>query len=116
MLEIRAELIRYNARMTCPKCGVENPGKVQFCVRCHTPLWYTCPACRHTQDHGGLCDKCGVDFAKYAALMVSHAQERAQRERDVSRQRGSVYKQILLLPITCGLSLLSYLRSLRERD
>lgn len=49
-------------------------------------------------------------------MLVSHAQERAQQERQASQQRGSIFKQILLLPITGGLSLLGFLRSLKGRD
>jgi double zinc ribbon protein len=102
--------------MNCLKCGGDNPEKVQFCLRCHAPLRYTCPACHHAQDHGGQCEQCGVDFAKYGAMLVFHAQEKAQLEREKSRQRGSLFKQILLLPITGGLSIVSFIRSLRERD
>jgi hypothetical protein len=49
-------------------------------------------------------------------MLVSHAQERAQLERQNSHQRGSIFKQILLLPITGGLSIVSFLRSLKGRD
>jgi hypothetical protein len=102
--------------MTCPKCGGENPEKVQYCLRCHAPLRYTCPACHKVQDHGGQCDGCGVDFAKYGAMLLSHAREQAQQERKSSGYRSSLFKQILLLPLTGGLSILSFLRTLRKRD
>ena len=75
---------------------------------------YTCPGCQHQQDHGGQCDQCGVDFVKYAAMMVFQAQTQAQMKREKSRKKNSVMKQILLLPLTGGLSLLSFLRSLRR--
>ena len=102
--------------MTCPKCGQDNPETIQFCLRCHAPLRYTCPACQHLQDHGGQCDQCGVDFAKYAAMLVFQAQTQAQRGREVLRKRNSVIKHLLLLPITGGLSLLSFLPFFRRRN
>jgi hypothetical protein len=102
--------------MRCPKCGGDNPEKVQFCVRCHAPVRYTCPACHHLQDHGGHCDECGLDFEKYAAMLVFHAQERSQLERQKSLHRSSLFKQILLLPLTGGLSIVSFIRTLRKRD
>ena len=102
--------------MSCPKCGRENSATVQFCVGCHAPLRYTCPACQHIQDHGGQCDQCGVDFVKYAAMMVFQAQTQAQKQREKSRTKNSIIKQVLLLPITGGLSLLGYLRSRARRE
>jgi hypothetical protein len=95
--------------MQCPKCRHENPEKAQYCVRCHAPLRYTCPACKHVQARGGQCDKCGVDFAKYAAMLVFSAQDAAARERERTRAQTSIIKQILLLPITGGISLVRYL-------
>ncbi len=102
--------------MNCPKCGGDNRDEIQFCLRCHAPLRYTCPACRHVQDHGGQCDQCGVDFLKYAAMMVFNAQEQAQLERHSSLHRSNLFKQILLLPLTGGLSIMSFIRSLKHRD
>jgi hypothetical protein len=97
--------------MQCPKCRHENSDQTDFCIRCHTPLRYTCPACRHVQIRGGTCEKCGVDFAKYAAMLVFKAKDDAKLVRDRSRARSSLLKQIILLPITGGLSLLKYFRS-----
>ena len=102
--------------MQCPKCRQENPEKAQFCVRCHTPLSYTCPVCKHVQTHGGKCDQCGVDFAKYSAMLIFSAKDEAARERDRTRARTGIVKQILLLPITGGFSLLKYLRELLRGD
>ena len=102
--------------MRCPKCSQENSGTNQFCLRCHAPLRYTCPGCHHQQDHGGQCDQCGLDFAKYAAMMVFQAQTQAQKQREKSRTKNSIIKQVLLLPITGGLSLLGYLRSRARRE
>ena len=102
--------------MRCPKCGRENSATVQFCVGCHAPLRFTCPACHHRQDHGGQCDQCEVDFAKYATLLVLQAQTQAQQEREDLRQtRNSLLKQIVLLPITGWVSLLGFLGFLRRR-
>ncbi|MBI4479953.1 MAG: hypothetical protein HY651_08010 [Acidobacteria bacterium] len=97
--------------MTCVKCGQENLKAIEFCVRCHHPLRYTCPACKHEQDHGEQCDKCGADFAKYAAMLISQAQSQAQQSREVTRNRHGAIKQVVLAILTGGLSLLFYHRS-----
>jgi hypothetical protein len=49
-----------------------------------------------------------VDFAKYAAMLVFQAKDAAQTERAKSQGRAAIVKQILLLPITGGLSLIKY--------
>ena len=67
--------------MQCPKCKTENSERVTYCVRCHTPLKFTCPACKHVQFEGGKCEKCGVDFAKYAAMMLFQAKDAAKAEQ-----------------------------------
>jgi len=95
--------------MQCPKCKQDNAATAQFCTRCHTPLRYTCPACKHVQAHSGQCDQCGVDFAKYSAMLIFSAKETAERERERTRTRTSIVKQILLLPITGGYSLIKFL-------
>ena len=97
--------------MECPKCHQQNPETSQFCLRCHTPLRYVCPACKHVQREGGKCEKCGVDFAKYAMLLQFQMQSQAEQSHQRSKARTSILKQILLLPITGGLSLLGFLRS-----
>jgi hypothetical protein len=101
--------------MDCPKCRHANPETVQYCLRCHTPLRYVCPTCQHTQREGGKCEQCGLDFAKYAMMLQFQMQSQAQQQRQRSNTRKSIIKQILLLPITGGLSLLGFLRS-RFRD
>ncbi len=101
--------------MQCPKCKTENAETLNFCVRCHTPLKYTCPSCKHVQLKGGTCEKCGVDFAKYAAMLVFQAKDSAQGEREKAQKRAGILKQILLLPITGGLSLIKYFVG-RARD
>ncbi|MGA2630729.1 MAG: zinc ribbon domain-containing protein [Terriglobia bacterium] len=95
--------------MQCPKCHHENSDRVVFCARCHAPLRYICPACKHSQDHGGTCDACGVDFAKYAAMLVFKAESDARLAHEQSRSKSGAFKQILLLPITGGFSLIKYL-------
>jgi hypothetical protein len=95
--------------MQCPKCKQENPETVVYCLRCHTPLKYTCPACRHVQPHGGSCEKCGVDFAKYAAMLAFRARDEAAAQRRRAKARTTVWRQVVLLPITGGLSLVKFL-------
>ncbi len=50
-----------------------------------------------------------MDFAKYSAMLVFRAQDDAHRDRERSRTRTSIVKQILLLPITGGISLVRFL-------
>ena len=100
-----------NQDMKCAKCGHENLKAIEFCVQCHHPLRYTCPSCKHLQDHGGQCDQCGVDFTKYAAMLIVQAEAQAQRQREAARGRQSLFKQVLLAILTGGLSLLFYHRS-----
>lgn len=102
--------------MQCPKCKTENPETANYCVRCHAPVKYTCPSCKHVQLQGGTCEKCGVDFAKYAAMLVFQAKETAQSQRTKAQGRTAIIKQIILLPITGGLSLIKYFAGkLRDR-
>jgi len=96
--------------MECPKCKTANSEAVTYCVRCHAPLKYRCPACLHVQLQGGKCEKCGVDFAKYAAMLVFQAQGLAQSERAKTNERAGVVKQLILLPVTGGFSLIKYFR------
>ena len=96
--------------MECSKCHHENPETVLYCLRCHAPLRYTCPACHHIQRTGGKCEKCGVDFAKYAAMLQFRMAAESLEERARLKRRRGLYKQVLLAPLTGGLSLLKYLR------
>lgn len=102
--------------MQCAKCKTENAETVTFCVRCHAPMKYICPACKHVQLQGGKCEKCGVDFAKYAAMMVFQAKDSAQLQRSKAKERSGIVKQILLLPITGGLSLIKYFAGRAKGD
>jgi methionyl-tRNA synthetase len=101
--------------MQCSRCGQANPEAAQFCTRCHAPLRYTCPACKHVQAHGGKCEKCGVDFAKYLGVLLAQSKLESDRRRERVERRSAFFKQILLLPITGGLSLIRYLFS-RSRN
>jgi Double zinc ribbon len=94
--------------MQCPKCKSGNSDAAQFCTRCHTTLRFICPACRHSQDHGATCDQCGVDFAKYAAMLIVKEQVEAENQHTRVRERAGLWKQVFLLPITGGFSLLKY--------
>ncbi|HEV2420704.1 MAG TPA: zinc ribbon domain-containing protein [Candidatus Acidoferrales bacterium] len=95
--------------MQCPKCKTANSGGAQFCSRCHMTLLYKCPSCAATQRHGGTCDKCGVDFAKYAAMLITQEEARASTQREKLRSNASIWKQIILLPVTGGYSLMKFL-------
>jgi predicted ATP-dependent serine protease len=77
---------------------------------------YVCPACKQIQQVGGKCEQCGVDFAKYAMMLQFQMQSQAKQNRQRSKTRVSIIKQILLLPITGGLSLLGFLRSRLRGD
>jgi hypothetical protein len=62
------------------------------------------------QLQGGKCEQCGVDFAKYAAMLVFQAKNEAVSERTKTQERNGVIKQLILLPITGGFSLIKYFR------
>ncbi|MGH9728396.1 MAG: hypothetical protein ACRD33_04315 [Candidatus Acidiferrales bacterium] len=94
--------------MQCPKCKTASGDAERFCRRCHTTLLYKCPACTATQRHGGTCDKCGVDFAKYGAMLIVQEQSRTKLEREKMVEKAAIWKQILLLPVTGGYSLIRF--------
>lgn len=102
--------------MICPKCQQENSEAAQFCTRCHMTLRFVCPKCRHIQRHGGQCDACGLDFMKYAMTMQLEMKNQSDREREKLRTRSTIFKQIVLFPITGGLSLLKLFRSKLRGD
>lgn len=72
-------------------------------------LLFKCPSCGATQRHGEKCDQCGIDFAKYGAMLIAQEQHRADREHERIRQKAASWKQLLLLPVNGGFSLLKYL-------
>ena len=100
--------------LACTRCQLENPETARFCSRCHTPLRFTCPACGHGQSHGGTCDACGVDFLKYSLVHLGRMQAEAAIERERQRRRYELLRQLALVPLTGGLSLLRYLRNRRH--
>ena len=95
--------------MECPKCKAANSEAARFCTRCHATLLFKCPSCAAAQRHGGKCDKCGVDFAKYAAILIAQEQARADREHEKARGNAAAWKQLILLPVTGGFSLVKHL-------
>src|SRR6266404_8254936 len=94
--------------MECPKCHRDNPETAHYCLRCHAPLRYVCPACGHVQSLGGQCEKCGINFAKYLAMLQFQMKSEADRDRARRKNRSAIFKQILLFTITGGWSLLKY--------
>jgi hypothetical protein len=102
--------------MTCPKCLHENPDSARFCLRCHMTLRFTCPACKHTQTTGGRCNRCGVDFQKYTAMMQFQMESSLRSDRERNRARYSIFKHLLLFPLTGGCSLLKGVKSIFVRD
>jgi zinc-ribbon domain len=97
----------------CSKCHTENSDNQRFCRRCHATLLFTCPACKASQRHGGKCDQCGVDLTKYAMMLAANERTRTDLKREQKRERVAAWKQVALLPITGGFSLIRYL--LRRR-
>jgi len=71
---------------------------------------FTCPACKHVQNHGKKCDVCGVDFLKYAAMLAFTSKTNLQQARSRKASRNEIIRQVLLLPITGGWSLLKFFR------
>jgi hypothetical protein len=85
----------------CPKCGHKSPGTAEFCTSCHAILIHCCPKCWHEQRQGGVCEKCGTNFA----LCLEQDLERAMQEQDrINWDKflagADAFAQILLLPFT----------------
>ena len=102
--------------ITCTKCGLENPVTVRFCKRCHTPTRFECPACHHLQMQGGACEKCGTNFAKYAAMLLTQVESVAKQDRVSQLKPKSVFWQVLLLPVTLVVGFYRMLMGLRGGD
>lgn len=66
-------------KITCPKCGNENPKTAYFCITCHAILIHRCPNCWHEQRNGMVCEKCGTNFALYWQLQLQAAMEEENR-------------------------------------
>jgi hypothetical protein len=92
----------------CPKCAADAREVARFCPRCHATLRFECPACKHEQRKGGSCEKCGVNFAKYITAVVAAKKVEADQVHDRIERRTGIIKQVFLLPLTGGLSLLKY--------
>lgn len=78
----------------------------RFCQRCHATLRFLCPACKHEQRHGGTCEKCGVDFLKYIAAMMSAQKSEADAEHARLEGRSRLMRNVMLTPFTLGIPLL----------
>jgi zinc ribbon protein len=92
--------------MQCPKCGSEARDVASFCPRCHATLRYQCPSCKHEQRHGGICEKCGVNFLKYISAVIAAKKAEADVEHERIEQRSTLMKNLLLTPFTLGIPLL----------
>ena len=66
--------------------------------------------------HGGKCDKCGVDFMKYAMTLLLQDQVQTERTRERQKEQLGLLKQALLLPITGGFGLIKYFRKRFGKD
>lgn len=92
--------------MKCPKCGAEARDVARFCQRCHATLRFSCPSCGHEQRVGGVCEKCGTNFLKYINAVVAMKKVAADAAQDRFERRSGFLANILLIPLTGGLSLL----------
>lgn len=94
--------------MECPKCAAGVREVDTFCKRCHNTLRVKCPACGNVQRHPGKCDKCGIDLVKFATMLIADKRIAADRDHDRIERRSGLLKNVLLIPINGGLSLLRY--------
>lgn len=99
----------------CPKCGSNARDVARFCPRCHATLRYQCPSCKHEQRQGGQCEKCGVNFLKYVTAVVAAKRAEVDAVNERLHQRSELAKNILLIPLTGGLSLVTLLFGGRAR-
>ncbi|HXJ17130.1 MAG TPA: zinc ribbon domain-containing protein [Candidatus Polarisedimenticolia bacterium] len=107
--------------VVCPQCGHENSSAAEFCTSCHAILIHRCPKCWHEQRQGGVCEKCGTNFALYLELDLERSLTEQNRvDWDKFLSRADAFAQILLLPFTSigGILrlLISRLVSLRLSD
>jgi uncharacterized protein (DUF983 family) len=61
------------------------------------------------QLQGGKCEKCGLDFAKYAAMLVFQAKDNAQIERGKRGWQPPLWAHIAFFPIPILYQVTSYL-------
>ena len=97
--------------MQCPKCLHDNPASATILhalphAVCASPV-LPAGTFKTTAENAS---ECGVDFAKYAAMLLFQAREKAQGTRKRAG-KFAIAKQILLIPITGGLSLVKYVLS-----
>jgi hypothetical protein len=95
--------------MQCPKCKTEVRDVATFCTKCHNTLRFKCPSCQNEQRHGGTCDKCGIDFLKFAAVLMNQNRAELDVEHERIERRSGLLKHILFVPITGGITLLRHL-------
>jgi hypothetical protein len=100
----------------CPKCGSDAREVARFCQRCHMTLRYTCPACKNEQRKGGTCEKCGVDFLKFIVAVVDAKKDARDLEQERLDRRSGLVKNVIMILLTGGLSLLSSLRPKRDNS
>jgi hypothetical protein len=94
--------------MVCPKCSTQNRDVARFCTRCHTTLRFKCPACEHEQRRGGVCEKCGVDFVKYATMLIVQRQSEHDLEHERLERRSGLLKSLVWAPLSGGISVFRY--------
>jgi hypothetical protein len=104
------------ATYKCPKCGTDAKDIARFCPRCHTTLRFECPSCNNRQRVGGKCEKCGIDFIKYIGAVVAAKKAEADAVHERLESRSSFMKNLLLLPIDGGISLVRYFFLKRDRN
>jgi len=97
--------------MKCPKCGSDARDIARFCPRCHATLRYECPSCHHEQRQGGTCEKCGVNFLKYVAAVMSPKQADADILNERIERRSTLLANILSVPVNGGIPLIRRLFS-----
>jgi hypothetical protein len=87
--------------VVCLKCGHENPSTAEFCTSCHAIMIHRCPRCWHEQPQGGVCEKCGTNFALYMEQDLERTMtEQDHVDWDKVLARADALAQILLLPFT----------------
>lgn len=66
---------------------------------------FECPSCHHQQRTGEKCEKCGIVFIKYIGAVVAAKQAEADMIQEKLDRRASFLKNIIMIPLTGGLSL-----------
>lgn len=86
----------------------------RFCTRCHATLRFQCPSCGYEKRHGGTCEKCGIDFLKYIAVVIAAKKDEADQFHERLEQRATLLKNILWTPLTLGIPLIRSLLISRD--